>query len=138
MSLPDGQQRVLDGIAETLRVTEPRLTGMFAVFTRLTKNEPRPGREEVAPPRPRNWLTACARRLFRSPLTREAGLGWRRFVMAGQLAIAVAMFALLIGVGSHAVAGCGGSARSTASAVASSPHATCPPPGGPGGLLGGK
>jgi len=47
MSLPAGQQRALDGIAETLRLTEPRLTAMFAMFTRLTRNEPRPGREEV-------------------------------------------------------------------------------------------
>jgi hypothetical protein len=63
MSLPAGQQRVLDGIAEMFRMTEPRLSAMFAIFTRLTKNEPRPRWEQLAATGPLLWLIALRRRM---------------------------------------------------------------------------
>lgn len=40
MSLPACQQRVLDRIERALRASEPRLTSMYAIFTRLNAGEP--------------------------------------------------------------------------------------------------
>jgi hypothetical protein len=42
MGLPAGQQRVLDGMERTLQSCEPKLTAMFAIFARLTKDETTP------------------------------------------------------------------------------------------------
>jgi len=36
MSLPARQQRILDGIGDALRVSEPRLAAMFAIFSACT------------------------------------------------------------------------------------------------------
>lgn len=47
MSLPACQQRILDGIAGTLRARDPRLVSMFAIFTRLTRTEPMPINEAL-------------------------------------------------------------------------------------------
>ncbi len=47
MSLPAGQQRILDAIAGALQVRDPRLAGMFTIFTRLTRAEPMPTRESI-------------------------------------------------------------------------------------------
>ncbi len=59
MSLPAGQQRILDAIAGALQVRDPRLAGMFAVFTRLTRAEPMPASESIDGGR----LRRAARRL---------------------------------------------------------------------------
>jgi len=40
MSLPAGQQRVLDQMETTLRASEPHLASMYAMFTRLNAGEP--------------------------------------------------------------------------------------------------
>jgi hypothetical protein len=137
MSLPAGQQRVLDGIAETMRVTEPRLTAMFAIFTRLTKNEPRPGREAVAPPRRRGWLPRCVRRMPPPP-GKRGSLGWRRIAIISQLAIGFVAFGVLIGVGARAAPGCALVQQPRVATAAASHLQTCPPPGGTGALLAGK
>jgi hypothetical protein len=50
MSLPARQRRALDAIERALRASEPRLTGMFAIFTRLTREE-EPVRTERLPRR---------------------------------------------------------------------------------------
>lgn len=47
MSLPVGQQRILDTIAGAIQTRDPRLAGMFAIFTRLTRSEPMPAREVI-------------------------------------------------------------------------------------------
>jgi hypothetical protein len=64
MTLPASQQHLLEGIAGELRTTEPRLAGMFAVFTRLTRDEalPRAEQLEARTRRPRRWLSS--RRLW--------------------------------------------------------------------------
>ena len=54
MSLPACQQRVLDQIEGALRASEPRLTSMYAMFTRLNAGEPI-GAERLARKRLR-WL----------------------------------------------------------------------------------
>ena len=40
MGLPACQQRVLDRMEDALRVSEPQLTAMYAMFGRLTAGEP--------------------------------------------------------------------------------------------------
>jgi hypothetical protein len=92
MGLPVGQQRILDGIADALRASEPRLTSMFAIFARLTSNEPRPSQEQLGGWRP------CATVL--NFLSRVAG--WRsgtglRLLVFAQVAIALALLAVLVG-----------------------------------------
>ena len=55
MSLPACQQRVLDRIEGALRASEPHLTSMYAIFTRLNAGEP-VGAERLARKRRRRWL----------------------------------------------------------------------------------
>jgi len=68
MTLPASQQHLLDGIAGELRTTEPRLAGMFAVFTRLTRDEalPRAEQLEAGPRAPRRWLSWLSHRRQRA------------------------------------------------------------------------
>jgi hypothetical protein len=47
VSLPVSQQRVLEGIESALEGGEPRLRSMFAIFTRLTRDEGVPGTEAL-------------------------------------------------------------------------------------------
>ncbi len=50
MSLPACQQRVLDRMEGALRASEPQLTSMYAIFSRLNASEPI-GTEQLAPKR---------------------------------------------------------------------------------------
>jgi hypothetical protein len=106
MSLPAGQQRILDGIAETMRLTEPRLTMMFGIFTRLTKNEPTPAREQLVAAKRRAraapWRPLLAWRRERP------GPAWRRAMIISQVAIAFIVLVVLTVVTSHSAAACGG------------------------------
>ncbi|HTW00671.1 MAG TPA: hypothetical protein VMF87_10265, partial [Streptosporangiaceae bacterium] len=47
MCLSVREQRLLDGIDETTRRSDPRLTSMLAIFTRLTADEAMPDRERL-------------------------------------------------------------------------------------------
>lgn len=100
MSLPAAQQRVLNGIAEAMRASEPRLVSMFAMFTRLTRNEAAPGREQL-PRRPvRDFLSVLAIwRPVRAVGSRRSAR-WRRALRLAQLAMGVALVGLLIGASS--------------------------------------
>lgn len=40
MSLPACQQRVLDGMEDALRASEPHMVAMFSIFARLNRDEP--------------------------------------------------------------------------------------------------
>src|SRR5262252_2274623 len=48
MSLPTGQQRVLERIEGRLAESDPRLVSLFTIFTRLTRAEKMPWFEQVA------------------------------------------------------------------------------------------
>jgi hypothetical protein len=50
VSLPTSQQRVLHEIEVDLRGCEPRLVSMFAIFTRLTRDDGLPHTESLRPP----------------------------------------------------------------------------------------
>jgi hypothetical protein len=52
MSLPASQQRVLDRIEHSLHACDPRLGAMFAIFTKLTREEEMPRLEKLEP----RWL----------------------------------------------------------------------------------
>ena len=49
MSLPAFQQQVLDGIERDLEGCEPGLMSMFAIFTRLTRDDGAPRTEALLP-----------------------------------------------------------------------------------------
>jgi hypothetical protein len=61
MSLPDCQERILQGMASSLSKCEPRLASKFAIFTRLTRDEGIPCTEQLAPRPLLSW-----RRLHRA------------------------------------------------------------------------
>ena len=61
MSWPAGQQRVLEGIEETLVAGDQRLGALFALFTRLADGAAMPQTERLPPSRvPRLALLAAA------------------------------------------------------------------------------
>ena len=134
MSLPTRQQRVLDRIEHSLRACEPHLGSMFAIFTRLTRDEVMPRREEL-PSRPspfHGWRTWPARPRRRRPTAAGAragpgqatGLGAIMLVTITLLAVAPAV---LLGLGTHGVSGCGPAIRPRHTAPALSQRTICPP-----------
>ena len=128
MSLPAGQQRILDGIAETLRLTEPRLTVMFAIFTRLAKNDPPPCREQI-PARRCGALPGLPWQPLLAWRSGRPGLAWRRLLIISQVAIAFIALAVLTCVTSHGAAGCGDVQRPHADAISVSRQQACLTPG---------
>ena len=70
MSLPAGQQQVLDRIETYLEGGEPRLRSMFAIFTRLTRDEGAPRTESLRAEGRRRltWLTGHLRMAVAVPL----------------------------------------------------------------------
>lgn len=101
--MPVSQQRILDGIESALEGGEPRLRSMFAIFTRLTRDEGAP-RTEWLPSRAsiqRAWLTARLRAIIAVPLV----LG----VMALLIVLAVSSspaYACRSGTGPRAMTSC--------------------------------
>ena len=92
MSLPACQQRVLDRMEGVLRTSEPQLTSMYAIFSRLNAAEPI-GTEQLTPRRLR-WF--------------QPGTAMYAIVLIPVMFAAIIVGALL-----------GGSARSTAACEAS-------------------
>ena len=52
MSLPIAQERTLTSIEQALRSRDPRLSSLFSIFTRLTRQEAMPTIEQI---RQRRW-----------------------------------------------------------------------------------
>ncbi len=107
MSLPVGQQRVLDDIEDALKASEPRLASMYAMFTRLTKNEMRPRREELPGGRlGLRKVRRCmsARRVIRTITPRAWGPVPRALLIAQFITILAAL-GVLIGLTVHTVRG---------------------------------
>jgi hypothetical protein len=119
MSLPVGQQRVLDDIEGVLQASEPRLASMYAIFTRLTKNELRPRREELPAGRVRlGRLRSClsVRRMIRAITPRAWGPVPRALVLA-EIITVLAAVGVLIGLTLHTVRGACASGLSVHSAL---------------------
>ena len=104
MSLPVGQQHILDAMADGLRRTEPKLSGMYAVFTRLCAKEGPPRREQI-PELRRPKSSALMAGIPGRPVTRSRQ-AWRLVLVAYSLAIALALLAMLVVVASRPAA-CG-------------------------------
>jgi hypothetical protein len=124
MSLPACQQRVLDGIAESLRATEPKLAAMFAIFTRLCRNEAPPLGEQLAARAGfRAWLAG----LIRRPAGRRKhpATAWVRALIISQVTMALVLFAVLIGTVARAP-GCANAPLARSAVVSGTLHAGCP------------
>ena len=104
MYLPARQQRALDAIEGALEASAPRLTAMFAMFTRLTRGEPPTDRERLSPAR--------------------ASVRWRHALL---LLPAAAVMVLLTGLLIAASAGGAPACASTISARQSQPAVGCMP-----------
>jgi hypothetical protein len=93
--LPVREERVLDGIEGDLRGCEPRLVSMFAIFTRLT-------RDEGAPPAEPRRRGARRRRIWpdREP---SVELGAIVVILLG-LSVLLVVLAVIAGSSGH---GCG-------------------------------
>ncbi len=111
MSLPAGQQRVLDRIEGALRASEPQLTSMYAIFTRLNADEP-VGTERLVRKRLR-WL--------------QQGTALYAVVLLPVMFAAIIVGALLGGSARSATACEAGYSVGGISPLASKP--TCPVPG---------
>ncbi len=123
MSLPAAQQRVLDGMAEALRDSEPRMAAMFAIFTRLSGSEVAPGREQLAPRTVRDGLADLI--WYSADAVRRCWFRWRRpALLLVQLAVGVALAGLLISMGGHG-GGCATSYRSVGAITRIAPGAKC-------------
>jgi len=70
VSLPACQQRALDRIESALQAREPRLASMFAIFTRMVRDEAVPARESLRAGIRLPWsgLTAPSRAIVAIPL----------------------------------------------------------------------
>lgn len=119
MSLPACQQRVLDRIETALQRREPRLTAMFAMFTRLNTNEriPRIEHLEIPP-----WW-AWRRRGHLSRLHRPVALRAMLLVPLAAMVAVVAMFASM----STSRASCVPADGLTGPVAAPSHPKNCPP-----------
>jgi hypothetical protein len=106
MTLPASQQRVLERIENRLRDSDPRLTALFVIFTRLTRDEEMPGIEELRArlARLRAWVS-----WHTAPVRRIAGRRSERIqaIVFFPVALAAMACALLIGAGSPNGQRCG-------------------------------
>jgi hypothetical protein len=128
MTLPAGQQQTLDDIAGTLQARDPRLASMFSIFTRLTRHEPMPRAEELAPVS--LWLASrglCGRLLrARLPGTRVRA----SLVVPVVLAALVSILVILIPAGASASRCSAPTGTAHSAAHASTCRATGPGPAG--------
>jgi hypothetical protein len=111
VGLPAAQQRVLDTIENALRASEPRLSAMYSIFTRLAKNDARPLREQLPFRRGwRCWLAGAGERLSahrrlrnyqhrRYLVSRPPGgrRAQRRLLVLGQFVAVLALVGVLVG-----------------------------------------
>lgn len=124
MGLPPGQQRVLDGIAEALGLSEPRLASMFAIFTRLARDDPPPRREQLMATSPLGALLAVGRPPSRRHI-RHGRRTRRMMLLISQLAIVFIVLAALMGLTSSAAARCAATPHPIASAAGTAARQGC-------------
>lgn len=130
MSLRACQQRVLDRIERSLHVSEPHLTSMFAVFTKLTGDEDMPRLEELQPrslPFP-GWRKRLVEGTDgpRCLATGAAGARLRALLLIPVMLLVLAP-AVLFGLALRSQSPCGPAIRPPHTAAALSPPKTCPP-----------
>lgn len=127
MSLPASQQHTLNVIGDGLRHGDPRLARMFAVFTRLTRQESMPARETMPP---RQWW-ASARWRAGPRGSRRSLAGWLTARLLVPLLLAAALSLLVMSILASPSArwrGCA-DASSRSAAFRLMIPAVCPPAG---------
>jgi len=140
MSLPTCQQRVLDRIEHSLHACDPRLRSMFAIFTKLTREEEMPRLEKLEPRSlpPWGWLKRLrrpgrGRRTARGTwATGATGAGMHAIVLI-PIALLVLASAAFFGLGTRSVRPCGPAFQQQNTAPALSQATTCLP--GPQGYV---
>jgi hypothetical protein len=131
MSLSTAQQRVLDGMADRLRRTEPKLAAMYAMFTRLCGAEGLPIRERL--PTRRAWpFLAAFIAVLTGRLTRRGRRVRRLVLIATQVSVAVVLLSVLVGLSWRSPADCGQPGRQRAVAPT---RLWCPTPVAAGGMV---
>jgi hypothetical protein len=108
VSLPAGQQQVLDAIENDLEGCEPRLRSMFAIFTRLNRDEEAPRTESLRPQAGRPWLTRLGRRLAGTP----------RAIIAVPIVLGLLTLFVFLAISDSATRGCTPAAGAHAAATA--------------------
>lgn len=131
MSLSAAQQRVLDGMANGLRRTEPRLAAMYAMFTRLSGSEGPPIRERLA--RRRRWPFLAPLGAVMTGKLPQRGRMRRLVLIASHIAIAIVLLSVLTGLSWRSSAGCGQPGRQR---LAAPTHMWCPTPAAAGEMVG--
>jgi hypothetical protein len=134
MSLPARQERVLGRIEHSLHASEPDLTSMFAIFTKLTRDEDMPRLEALdAWPRPfwgwRQRLTRPRREgraASSAGSTNAPGVRMRAILLVPVMLAALAA-AVFLGLGGRTVSGCEPAARPQHSASAPGRPRACLP-----------
>jgi hypothetical protein len=97
--LPVGQQQVLDRIEIDLESCEPKLRSMFAIFTRLTRDDGAPRTESLGPEGRRSWC-----RWWTGPRPRPARP--RRALAAVSLLLGLVVLLVVMVLNSSAARGC--------------------------------
>jgi hypothetical protein len=127
MGLPASQRRILERIEDALRGSDPRLTALFSIFTRLTCDEEMPRIEQVRAKaaivliRIRCRLAAFAR-WFAAP--RRAKL---RTALFFPVALAIVASAVLVGAGFPNANRCPAARSTVGTALASTRSRICTP-----------
>jgi len=134
MSLPARQQPVLGRMADLPHASEPHLTSMFAIFTKLTGDEDMPRLEELQPrslPFP-GWRKQPVRpgrkgqTATGAGTTGAAGARLRALLLIPVMLLVLAP-AVLFGLAFHSESPCGPAIRPPHTAAALSQPKTCPP-----------
>jgi hypothetical protein len=118
MSLPARQQRVLERTERSLHACDPRLCSMFAIFTKLTRDEEMPKQEELGRRSlpPFGWLTRLRRpgQAGRTA-TRARAMGAPGTLLGAAVIVPIALLiltpAVFFGQGVHSVRPTGFSVR---------------------------
>jgi hypothetical protein len=118
MSLPARQERVLGSMTHSLHASEPHLTSMFAIFTKLTRNEDMPRLEAPdAWPLPFwGWRQRLTRPRRERRAASSAGSAYApgarlRAILLVPAMLAALATAVFLGLGGRSVSGCGPAAR---------------------------
>jgi hypothetical protein len=134
MSLPACQQRVLDRIEHSLHACDPRLRSMFAIFTKLTREEEMPRLEKLEPRslRPWGWLKRLGRpgrgrRTARGTWATGAPGARLQAIIFVPIALLVLASAAFFGLGARSVRPCGPAIQLQNTALALSRAKTCLP-----------
>jgi hypothetical protein len=127
MGLPASQRRILERIEIALRGSDPRLTALFAIFSRLNRDEEMPRVEQV---RARMAVIMARLRYRFVRFTRWFGSPARtrlRTALFFPVALAIVASAVLVGAGFPSANRCQATPRAAGTAHPRTPANPCTP-----------